>query len=104
VFGFGITSVTTDELAARLDTGRVVLVDVREPDEFASGHVPGARNVPLAQLPSAAASLDPTAETLLICRSGHRSVTATKQLKKLGFTHAINVKGGTLAWRGPLER
>jgi len=104
VFGWGVKTITTDELAEKIKVGKPVLIDVREPSEFAAGHVRGARNIPLAQLAARAQKLDPTAETLLICQSGHRSARAAKQLKRAGFEHAYTVKGGTLAWKGPLKR
>lgn len=104
MFGFGVPTITTDELAERLASGKPVLLDVREPYEFAAGHVPGARNVPLGRLASEAKRLDPHAQTLVLCRSGHRSATAVRQLRRMGFTDVHSVKGGTLAWRGKLER
>lgn len=104
MFGFGVPTITTDQLAERMKRGKPVVLDVREPYEYAEGHVPGARNVPLATLVGVAPSLDSTAETLVICRSGHRSATAVRRLRKLGFTNVYSVKGGTLAWRGKLKR
>jgi rhodanese-related sulfurtransferase len=106
MFGFGprVPTITPDRLAERLAHGSPVLIDVREPDEFAAGHVPGARNVPLATLADQAGRLDPNAETLLICQSGRRSAAAARQLHRRGFTDVHSVKGGTLAWRGRLER
>jgi rhodanese-related sulfurtransferase len=104
VFGFGPKAITTDQLAERLRDGAPILLDVREPDEFAGGHVPGARNVPMAKLPEDAAHLDPEAEVLLICQSGRRSATAARHLASVGFTDVHSVKGGTSAWHGRLER
>jgi len=104
MFGFGAKGITTDELAEKLAHGKPVLLDVREPDEYAAGHVPAASNVPLSTLRAAAERLDPNAETLVICQSGNRSRTAAKRLVKLGFTDVHSVKGGTEAWRGKLER
>jgi rhodanese-related sulfurtransferase len=104
MFGFGVKTITTDQLAEELKAGTPVLLDVREPYEFAEGHIPGARNVPLATLASAAEKLDPSARTLVICRSGHRSATAAKALKRGGFTDVHSVKGGMLAWRGKVAR
>lgn len=104
MFGFGVKSVTIDELAAKLSQGEPVLLDVREPWEFAAGHVDGAVNVPLGQLADELGKLDSTAETFVICQSGRRSVTAVRQLTRHGFGKAYNVKGGTSAWRGPLVR
>jgi len=104
VFGFGVKTISIEQLAARMSEGDPLVIDVREPSEFAAGHVPGARNIPLAQLAARAQKLDPAAETLLICQSGHRSARAAKQLKRAGFEHAFTVKGGTQAWKGPLKR
>jgi rhodanese-related sulfurtransferase len=104
MFGFGVKTVSVDELASRMARGKQVIVDVRDPHEFASGHVPGAVNVPLGRLTGAVGGLDPGAETFLICQSGNRSATAARLLARAGFDHAFSVKGGTAAWRGKLER
>ena len=104
MFGPGVRTITTAQLAERLARGKPVLLDVREPSEFATGHVPDARNVPLGGLAAASARLDPLAETLVICRSGRRSVTAARQLKRAGFADVYSVAGGTAAWDGKLER
>ena len=104
MFGWGTKTVTVDELAAKLEHGKQVLIDVREPYEYAAGHVKGATNIPLGQLASRLGKLDPQAETFVICQSGHRSATAVGVLKRAGFEQAYSVKGGTSAWRGKLAR
>ena len=106
MFGFGpaIESVTTEELAQRLKAGKRVLIDVREPSEFAEGRVKGAVNVPLGTLQQRLGRLDSHAETYVICAHGNRSVRATKMLVRAGFDRVYNVKGGTAAWRGKLAR
>jgi rhodanese-related sulfurtransferase len=104
VFGWGTKTITTDQLAEKMKAGKVVLIDVREPSEFAGGRVPGAVSIPLGQLREKAGKLDPSAETYLICASGSRSGTAARQLKALGFTDAYSVKGGMHAWRGKVKR
>jgi rhodanese-related sulfurtransferase len=103
-FGPRVHHINTDELLRELESGSPILIDVREPDEFAAGHVPGAINRPVASLLTAVAGLDRDADILVICQSGHRSVAASKQLLKTGFTNVRNIKGGTVAWRGALER
>jgi len=103
-FGPRIKTITTTELAERLAAGPVVLVDVREPYEFAAGHVPRAVNVPLGQIRARAGEFDSSAETYVICQSGHRSATATKQLVKAGFLNVAGVRGGTSAWTGKLKK
>ncbi len=104
MFGFGVKTITTEQLAEKLATGKPVLIDVREPYEFAAGHIKQARNIPLGTLRDAASKLDPAAETLVICQSGHRSATAVRILRKAGFTDAYSVKGGMTAWRGKVVR
>ncbi len=104
MFGWGVKTVTVDELSDKLGQGKQALIDVREPYEFAAGHVKGAVNVPLGQLSERLGKLDPSAETYVICQSGHRSATAAGLLKRAGFENAYSVKGGTSAWRGRLVR
>lgn len=88
------------------NTSGVVVLDVRRPDEFALGHVPGAINVPLAdielgRLPACMA--DKNAPYLIYCRSGVRSVTAAKLLEQDGYTRLANF-GGILDWPYDIER
>jgi rhodanese-related sulfurtransferase len=75
------------------------LIDVRSAEEFRSGHPRGAVNIPPQRLESATAGYRRDGEILLICQSGHRSATATRQLAALGFTGVANVRGGLNAWR-----
>ncbi|MFM7200645.1 MAG: rhodanese-like domain-containing protein [Myxococcota bacterium] len=72
------------------------LIDVRTPEEFASGHVQGARNIPLDQLEARLEEVG-AAPLYLICRSGNRSRQAGQLLVARGRS-AINVEGGTSAW------
>ena len=104
MFGWGVKTISVDELADKLKQGKQVLIDVREPYEFKTGHVKGAVNVPLGQLADKLGRFAPSAETYVICQSGHRSVTAVRVLKRAGFENAYSVKGGTSAWRGKLAR
>ena len=93
-----------DELAEILAQGRQVLIDVREPYEFATGHVKGAVNVPLGTLADKLGKFDPHAQTYVICQSGHRSATAVRMLMRSGFDHVYSVKRGTSGWRAKLVR
>jgi rhodanese-related sulfurtransferase len=87
-------------LHADLARGAVpLLVDVRTPEEFAAGHVPGAKNVPLDQLEGRLAELGaPGAELHVICQSGRRSANASATLVTKGYV-PVDVLGGTAAWR-----
>jgi rhodanese-related sulfurtransferase len=93
--------------ARRLQAQGALVVDVREMDEWSAGHVPGATHIPLGQMAFRQAELPRDAEILLFCRSGNRSGLAAQQLRRVGFSRAINVRGGLIAWQRsglPLER
>lgn len=85
---------TPEELRVRLQSGARV-VDVRTPEEFAQGHVPGALNVPLDRIRSQAPTLFPDKQQslLLYCRSGRRSGLALEELRQLGYTNVWNLGG-----------
>lgn len=104
MFGPKIIHIAPGQVAEEMRGGKVQLVDVREPHEFAAGHIPGAVNIPLGSLAGRLGELDPSVETLMVCHSGNRSRTASKIAMRAGFADVRNVTGGTLAWKGPLER
>jgi rhodanese-related sulfurtransferase len=74
-----------------------IVVDVREPGEYVSGHVPGATLVPMGQLPSRLRELPKDMPIYLICASGNRSLSMTSYLMRAGYD-AHSVTGGTGAW------
>ena len=85
---------------AAAHAGGALVVDVREPHEFVTGHVPGARSVPLGSLAEQATRLAADAEgrpVYVVCASGHRSKAAARLLVK-GGVDARSVAGGTAAW------
>ena len=92
-----------------LDSGKAVAVDVREPDEYAVGHIPGAKLLPLGQVIDRAAEVlpDKNALWLVYCRTGRRSADAVQKLESLGYTDLRDL-GGILSWpyeiEGPLAR
>jgi hydroxyacylglutathione hydrolase len=73
---------------------RMVLVDVRSPSEYAEYHIKGALNIPFADLRTRYTELDPTAPTIVICNTGHRSSLGVSILKQHGFAEVFNVAGG----------
>lgn len=87
----------TTALAAAVRDGATV-IDVREPDEYVSGHVPGARNVPLALVPLRANEFAGIEPLYVICEAGGRSYQAAQALNAAGV-RAVSVAGGTGAWR-----
>ena len=89
------TSIKPTEVAA--DLGNLQLIDVREPDEWKSGHIAGAVHIPLGRLQASIASIDAGRRVAVICRSGVRSRGAARMLR--GHTiDAASVSGGMLAW------
>lgn len=99
----GMGRVSVHELEKHVSGGLGVeelLIDVREPDEFASGHVPGAENIPLATVARAIDRMKGKKRLFVICRSGGRSMQACGELAgRLGSETALfNVDGGTSAW------
>jgi adenylyltransferase/sulfurtransferase len=94
-----VPGVSAPELKAKIDRGdRFVLLDVREPFEYDICRIPGARLIPLAQLPSRMSELDSADEIVLQCKSGVRSARALKLLNEAGFDKLFNLEGGILAW------
>jgi rhodanese-related sulfurtransferase len=91
----GVPEVDVDELAKRRASGDHV-VDVRNPDEYEAGHVPGAILIPLAELPERWQEV-PEGDVLVICKTGARSARAVELLNGAGRT-TYNVAGGTMAW------
>jgi rhodanese-related sulfurtransferase len=91
-----VPEIDIDEFARRREAGSPV-IDVREPDEYQAGHVPGATLIPLATVPDHLADIPTGGEVLVICRSGARSRRAAEFLGANGVS-ATNVGGGTLAW------
>jgi ArsR family transcriptional regulator len=80
--------VSRQDLVSRMRDGLVTVIDVRPPDEFALGHVPGALNIPLADLPARMAGLDSAREIVAYCRGAYcvLSFEAVAQLRAKGFT------------------
>ena len=85
-----------DQLAGAVRGGAAV-IDVREPHEYAAGHLPGAVLIPMGRLPGRIAELDRRAPVYVVCASGNRSATMTGFLRAAGFD-AYPVAGGTGEW------
>ena len=82
------------------DPETFTLLDVRQPEEYAQEHIPGAKLVPLGELPDRIGELDRTRATIVYCRSGKRAGSATGLLMNAGFDDVWNLTGGMLAWQG----
>jgi adenylyltransferase/sulfurtransferase len=82
---------------------RFVLVDVREPHEYQICRIPGAKLIPLGEVPKRVHELDSADEIVAYCRSGVRSAKAVEFLKQAGFRKVKNMKGGILAWADKVD-
>ena len=80
------------------DDSPCVLVDVREPGEYEISRIPGSVLIPLGELPSRLAELNPEATIIVHCHSGSRSAKACAILKEAGFKNAVNLHGGIMEW------
>jgi rhodanese-related sulfurtransferase len=89
--------VRPDEAKEAVEERGAVLLDVREPDEWKSGHAPKAHHIPLSQLSARTDELPRNREVFVVCRSGGRSTRAAKMLSSQRGDVA-NVKGGMSAW------
>ncbi len=95
----GADALTSLELKAELDGDRkVVVLDVREPQEYQINKIPGSILIPLGDLPKRYVELDPNANIVTQCKSGMRSAKAQEFLKSKGFTGVRNLTGGILGW------
>jgi rhodanese-related sulfurtransferase len=92
--------VTLDSARAELEAGRAVLIDIREPQEHATGVAAGARLLPMRQIGSRLAEIptDPSQPVLLICNTQNRSKATLKALRERGYGHVRYVDGGMSEW------
>ncbi len=101
-----VQSLGLHEAEALMAAGGVDVVDVRDPHEWAEGHVPGARNVPLHDLKSDPRGHLPRDRVLFVCARGMRSQTAALSAEAAGIREVYSLDGGTIAWthaRLPIE-
>ncbi len=98
-FGKPAPTLNALELNEKLKNGnRPLVIDVRQPDEYRSGHIAGAKLIPLGELSRRMKELPQNREIVCVCASGNRSSSATRTLVGAGF-NAVNMKGGILSWR-----
>ena len=105
-----VHNLSAEGLSAELRSSpKPILIDVRQPDEYASGHIPGARLLPVGELPKHFAELAgmESQPIVTVCRSGGRSATAAAVLTVAGFKNVRSLDGGMRRWSelgGPIER
>ena len=83
-----------------MNRDKAVVIDVCEPDEFARGHVIGAKNVPLGQIDDKLAQVvkNKSTQVIMVCQVGARSARAAAAARKLGYENAHSLSGGLRAW------
>lgn len=97
-----VGTITATELSQRLQASKApVILDVRDPDEYAAGHIKGALNVPYDELESRLGEMpkDKSTEIVVHCRSGKRASIAEKILVEKGYTNVKDLNGHWLGWR-----
>ncbi len=90
-----LTPKMVEELRAN---DEIVIIDVREEDEYATGRIPGATLIPLGELAGRTDEVPTDKPVVMVCRSGNRSAQAVQILQKAGFTNVHNMTGGMSAW------
>ena len=97
----GVAEVDTSGAVQLINHENALVLDVREANEFSSGHIANAKHIPLGQLNNDIKTLEKYKEQTIVvnCRSGSRSAAACGILRKQGFTKVYNLAGGILAWQ-----
>ena len=90
--------VDVETVAAIRQNPGVYLLDVREPDEYAAGHIPGITLIPMGEVASRLTELPRDKEIIVTCRTGNRSSQIADLLREQGFTNVHNMTGGIVAW------
>jgi adenylyltransferase/sulfurtransferase len=93
------TQVTPAEIAERISKGQeIILIDVREPMEWNTGHVDSAHHIPMSQVPTRLDEIPRDRDVVMICRSGARSERVRQFLVQQGYTRVANLTGGMQRW------
>jgi len=92
---------TPQQAQARIEASSITVIDVRQPDEYAAGHVPGAINIPHDQIDQHLQQISTLKQkpVLLYCRSGRRAAMAEEALSKQGFTRLYHLQGDIQGWQ-----
>lgn len=93
-----VQAITPQQAQALIDRNEVDVVDVREPNEWSVGHLPGARLVPLGTLRQSPKQALPRDGIIFVCAAGVRSESAARLAVQNGLTHVYNLRGGTKSW------
>jgi len=94
-----VIEISPQDLKRRLDaSGAPVVLDVREQEELALARFPGARHIPMNDVPARLGELDPSSEIVVVCHHGMRSAHVAQFLAQRGFARVTNLSGGIDAW------
>ena len=93
-----IQPIEPQQANALIASGALDVVDVRETSEWSTGHLPGARHVPLGRLRASPQAELPRDGVIFVCAAGVRSQAAAKMAEGLGFVNLFNLTGGTRGW------
>lgn len=98
--------ITPEQVKVQFDRGDAfTLLDVREPWEFQTAHLPGSKLMPMGEVPSRAnQELDPEEHIVVLCHHGVRSMNVTAWLRQQGFEKAQSMRGGIDAWSRNVDR
>lgn len=94
------------DYAQKTEGKKVVIIDVRTPQEFAAGHIEGAININVKSIDfnEKIENMDKDQPVYIYCQSGNRSRTAAQKLRKAGFTEIYDLKGGFVLWNGKVVK
>jgi rhodanese-related sulfurtransferase len=99
LFGPPVPSIEATTVQAKLnEKPKPLVLDVREPSEYAAGHIAGSTLIPLHQLPGRLSELPKDREIICVCASGSRSSSAARRLASEGYT-VLNLSGGLSRWQ-----
>lgn len=93
-------TISAQHLKKKLDEEKVLIIDVREPSEYADWHIPGAINIPVSRVMKAGIDVPKGSEIIAVCLHGMRSAAATRYLQMAGFENVYSLEGGMVEWNG----
>lgn len=96
--GTAVEAAVSIQEAADLRSQGAFVLDVRQPEEWIAGHIPGATLIPLGELPNRLQEIPDDQSVLVVCRSGNRSAQAAAILRQAGFAQATSMNGGMNQW------
>ncbi|MBT3647647.1 MAG: rhodanese-like domain-containing protein [Flavobacteriales bacterium] len=98
--------ISSPEFELKMKSKDTIVLDVRTGGEFASGYIPGAKNIDVnsGDFASRISKLDKSKNYLVYCRSGMRSASACTYLGEQGFENVTNLRGGIMGWKGQVKR